>query len=88
MRLRGTDFPTSIPEFPDDEATAEHLTLRCEGGANDEANVVAACRRCNAERGNRPLLDFLREKLPPDEFRWVAPLGTNVAGGLRYLARR
>ena len=34
-------------------ATAEHLTARCDGGRETEANVAAACVWCNARRHRR-----------------------------------
>lgn len=42
--------------------TREHLTPTSRGGANDELNVVAACRRCNGAKGD----------MTEDEFRtWL-----------------
>jgi 5-methylcytosine-specific restriction endonuclease McrA len=32
------------------DVTAEHLVARMDGGKDSRANVVAACRRCNAAR--------------------------------------
>ena len=41
--------------------TRDHLTPRCDGGTDTRANLVAACRWCNAYRGNRPADEaFLR----------------------------
>lgn len=40
--------------------TAEHLVPLALGGTNDERNIVAACNKCNTERG-RLLYDELYE---------------------------
>lgn len=39
------------------QATAEHLTARCDGGRNTPDNIVAACWFCNSHRhkSNRPM---------------------------------
>jgi 5-methylcytosine-specific restriction endonuclease McrA len=36
------------------EVTLDHLTPRCEGGGNESANLITACRSCNSGRGDRP----------------------------------
>ena len=42
-------------------ATTEHLVPRIKGGPSWAENEVAACRRCNGERGHRTLGEFLDE---------------------------
>ncbi len=42
-------------------ATTEHLIPRTKGGPSWIENEVAACRRCNAQRGNRALGDWIDE---------------------------
>ncbi|PZU05606.1 MAG: restriction endonuclease [Sphingobium sp.] len=32
------------------QATAEHLIAQCDGGDNDDTNIVAACKFCNTKR--------------------------------------
>jgi 5-methylcytosine-specific restriction endonuclease McrA len=39
---------------PDNWATIEHLTPKSQGGTDDLANLVLACKLCNSSRGNRP----------------------------------
>lgn len=39
--------------------TVDHLVLWEEGGPSIEANLVAACRRCNKARGNTPYAEWL-----------------------------
>jgi 5-methylcytosine-specific restriction endonuclease McrA len=39
--------------------TTDHLIPRVRGGPSWQANEVAACRRCNAERGHRSPSDWL-----------------------------
>jgi 5-methylcytosine-specific restriction endonuclease McrA len=41
--------------------TTEHLVPRIKGGPSWVENEVAACRRCNGERGHRTLGEFLAE---------------------------
>lgn len=41
--------------------TTDHLIPRLRGGPSWLANEVAACRRCNAERGHRSPSDWLTE---------------------------
>lgn len=42
-------------------ATTEHLVPRIKGGPSWLENEVAACRRCNGERGHRTLGEWLDE---------------------------
>lgn len=32
------------------QCTAEHLVARCDGGSNEQSNIVAACYFCNQNR--------------------------------------
>ena len=41
--------------------TTEHVVPRVKGGPSWLENEVAACRRCNAERGHRPPADWVDE---------------------------
>ncbi|RBY93736.1 HNH endonuclease [Blastococcus sp. TF02-8] len=53
--------------------TTEHVVPRVKGGPSWLENEVAACRRCNAERGHRTPVEWLEECLrrgwPADEAR-------------------
>lgn len=40
--------------------TIDHLVLWEEGGPTTEANLVAACRKCNKTRGNTQYADWLK----------------------------
>jgi hypothetical protein len=40
------------------QLTLDHLKPRCHGGDNHEANLVTACMKCNAARGNRSWRQF------------------------------
>lgn len=44
---------------PDEPLTLDHLKPRVRGGRNEAANLVTACRRCNAARGALPLATFV-----------------------------
>ena len=39
-------------------ATLDHLIPRCEGGDNDETNLVTACRSCNSTRQDKPWREY------------------------------
>ncbi|GAB2474510.1 HNH endonuclease [Jatrophihabitans fulvus] len=41
--------------------TTEHLVPRVKGGPSWAENEVAACRRCNGERGHVPLAHWVEE---------------------------
>ncbi|MFP3714216.1 HNH endonuclease [Puerhibacterium sp. TATVAM-FAB25] len=41
--------------------TREHLVPRAKGGPSWLENEVPACRRCNAERGHRGVVEWLEE---------------------------
>lgn len=41
--------------------TLEHVTPRSLGGLEHPDNYVAACRKCNTSRGNKPVDIFLKE---------------------------
>ncbi|MGY6500224.1 MAG: HNH endonuclease [Acidimicrobiales bacterium] len=54
----------------------DHVVPRSRGGEHDWCNVVAACRRCNAHKGDRLLSEIsmtLRSRpAPPRSGSWVA----------------
>ena len=43
------------------QATTEHVVPRIKGGPSWLENEVAACRRCNGERGHRTPVDWAEE---------------------------
>lgn len=53
--------------------TTEHVVPRVKGGPSWAENEVAACRRCNSDRGHRGPVEWLEECLrrgwQPDEAR-------------------
>ena len=53
--------------------TTEHVVPRVKGGPSWPENEVAACRRCNSDRGHRGPVEWLEECLRrgwnPDEAR-------------------
>ncbi|WP_158544787.1 HNH endonuclease [Blastococcus sp. TF02-9] len=67
--------------------TTEHVVPRVKGGPSRLENEVAACRRCNAERGHRGPVEWLEECLRrnwrPDEAR----LGRSLAALAEVIAR-
>jgi 5-methylcytosine-specific restriction endonuclease McrA len=58
--------------------TTEHVVPRVKGGPSWSENEVAACRRCNSDRGHRGPVDWLEECLrrgwKPDEVRLARTL--------------
>ena len=40
------------------DITLDHLTAKSDGGSNDAANLVTACRACNCSRQDKPLAVF------------------------------
>jgi hypothetical protein len=42
--------------------TVDHLVLWEDGGPSTEANLVAACKKCNNTRGNTPYAEWLRSR--------------------------
>ncbi|MGY2128116.1 HNH endonuclease [Blastococcus sp. SYSU DS0617] len=65
--------------------TTEHVVPRVKGGPSRLENEVAACRRCNAERGHRGAVEWLEECLrrgwAPDEARLARSLAA-LAGAI------
>lgn len=54
----------SNAKTPPNYATLDHIIPRSKGGVNAPSqNCVAACLKCNAERGNRDAREFLFEKM-------------------------
>ncbi len=53
----------------------DHVVPRSRGGAHSWPNVVAACRRCNAQKRDRLLTEtsmrLLAEPREPDRLSWV-----------------
>jgi len=43
-----------------EDLSVEHLLPRSRGGSGIEANLVVACRRCNKQRGSRPVDAYVR----------------------------
>ena len=69
----GRSFAALVPP------TTEHVVPRVKGGPSRLENEVAACRRCNGERGHRGPVEWLEECLrrgwAPDEARLGRSLG-------------
>jgi hypothetical protein len=67
--------------------TTEHVVPRVKGGPSRLVNEVAACRRCNGERGHRGPVEWLEECLrrgwAPDEAR----LGRSLTALVEVIAR-
>ena len=49
------------PFGPSVRPTTEHVVPRVKGGPSWAENEVAACSRCNRERGHRSAVDWLEE---------------------------
>ena len=72
--------------------TTEHVVPRVKGGPSWPENEVAACRRCNSDRGHRGPVDWLEEclrrGLEPDEPRLARSLDLLVAAIARQGGQR
>ena len=62
-------------------ATTEHLVPRIKGGPSWLENEVAACRRCNGERGHRTPAEWIEEC----QRRGWEPAITTVISGTHVL---
>jgi hypothetical protein len=73
-------------------ATTDHLVPKVKGGPSWPENEVAACRRCNADRGHRGPVEWLEECLRrgwhPDEDRLARMLAMLVAAIAREGGQR
>jgi len=65
------------------QPTTDHLVPRVKGGPSWIENEVAACRRCNGQRGHTTPLDWLHEC----ERRGWSPKPRGVVGGVAGAAR-
>ena len=63
------------------EATTEHLVPRVKGGPSIIENEIAACRRCNGQRGHLTPTEWIAEC----ERRGWEPNRSTVIGALRRL---
>ena len=72
--------------------TTEHVVPRLKGGPSWPENEVAACRRCNSERGHRGPVEWLEECLrrgwEPDEPRLARTLALLLAAIAREGGQR
>ena len=69
-----------------DDFTIDHVIPVSAGGATNLMNCVAACRRCNQRKANRPLHDFIL--LAPEVGEWFLRFARQVARAQKRVARR
>lgn len=74
----------SAPFAPNNRPTTEHLIARAKGGPSWAENEVAACRRCNRERGHASPVQWLDEL----KARGREPQDALIAAALTRLAER
>lgn len=70
--------PDELPGLPSTlakhvQCTAEHLTARCDGGADTADNIVAACARCNHTRH--------KLSVPPQPLQYKGIVQKSMANG-------
>lgn len=46
-------------------ATLDYIQPVSKGGDNSYENLITACLHCNAERGNKPVMDFFTKQVQP-----------------------
>jgi len=82
----GRAFTAQVPP------TTEHVVPRVKGGPSWPENEVAACRRCNCDRGHRGPVEWLEECLrrgwEPDEPRLARSLDLLAAAIARQGGQR
>lgn len=49
-------------QFDDADLTVDHVQPRARGGDHSEGNLVACCRRCNAQKGGLAAWAFLADR--------------------------
>jgi len=49
---------TDLRDAAPSDISLDHLTCQSDGGSNEPANLVTACRHCNCSRGDKPLARF------------------------------
>ena len=54
----GRDFSTLPRRARRRLLTVDHVVPTCRGGTDEDANLVAACERCNAMKGNRTAAEW------------------------------
>ena len=69
-----------------DDFTIDHVIPASAGGATNLLNCVAACRRCNQRKANRPLHDFILQA--PEAGQWFLRFARQVARAQKRVARR
>jgi len=47
---------TNLPQI-------DHIEPKCNGGTNDEWNLVLACRKCNQSKGGRYFFDYIKNPI-------------------------
>lgn len=62
-----------------EEVTLDHLIPRCEGGGNENANLVTACLRCNSQRGDAPWREYAQGGVARIEQLLARPVNRDLA---------
>ncbi|QCW84894.1 HNH endonuclease [Methylotuvimicrobium buryatense] len=57
--VRYKPHPTALTKF---SPTLDHIQPVSRGGDNSFGNLITACLHCNAERGNKPVMDYVTQK--------------------------
>ncbi|PKN25605.1 MAG: HNH endonuclease, partial [Deltaproteobacteria bacterium HGW-Deltaproteobacteria-22] len=71
---------------PREELTIDHVLPKSRGGRSEWENVVLACQRCNAKKGNK-LLEYAPMTLirPPKRPHWLTIIRESLNGAERPL---
>lgn len=69
-----------------DDFTIDHVIPASAGGATSLMNCVAACRKCNQLKADRPLHDFILQA--PEVGQWFLRFARQVARAQKRVARR
>ena len=49
---------TDLRDAAPSDISLDHLVCQSDGGSNEPANLVTACRHCNCSRGDKPVARF------------------------------
>lgn len=60
------------------DLTVEHLLPKTRGGRGVPENVTVACRRCNRQRGAKPVAAYVRDRLAAAERSDIERLRTSL----------
>ncbi len=71
-----------------ERATLDHIVARARGGPDTRENTCAACSRCNTEKGDMPVEDWIAELKTKARVVILSTASPNAAPAWQLLAER